>query len=62
VEVVVPDSKNVIKSVTSDSICQIARHWGWNVEQRPVSFSFSPFFVSLSHFLPSFFTMQIRQT
>lgn len=35
--IVVPDSKNVIKSVTSDSICQIAKSWGWKVEQRPVS-------------------------
>lgn len=38
--IVVPDSKNVIKSVTSDSICQIAKSWGWNVEQRAVSFPF----------------------
>lgn len=38
--IVVPDSKNVIKSVTSDSICQIAKSWGWKVEQRAVSFSF----------------------
>jgi branched-chain amino acid aminotransferase len=41
VTVVVPDSKNVIKSVTSDSICQIAQHFGWKVEQRPVSFHFA---------------------
>jgi branched-chain amino acid aminotransferase len=34
--VVVPDSRNVIKSVTSDTICQIAKSWGWKVEQRPV--------------------------
>jgi branched-chain amino acid aminotransferase len=54
VEVVVPDSKNVIKSVTSDSICQIARHWGWKVEQRPVSFSFFSFF-RFSFSFPSFF-------
>lgn len=39
VTVVVPDSKNVIKSVTSDSICQIAKHFGWKVEQRPVRLS-----------------------
>lgn len=38
VTVVVPDSKNVIKSVTSDSICQIAKHFGWKVEQRAVGF------------------------
>ena len=39
VSIVVPDSKNVIKSVTSDSICQIAKSFGWKVEQRSVSFS-----------------------
>lgn len=36
VTVVVPDSKNVIKSVTSDSIQEIAKTWGWKVEKRPV--------------------------
>lgn len=36
VTVVVPDSKNVIKSVTSDSIQEIAKAWGWKVEKRPV--------------------------
>lgn len=35
--VVVPNSKNVIKSVTSDSICRIAEKWGWKVEERSVS-------------------------
>lgn len=35
--IVVPDSKNVIKSVTSNTICEIAKSWGWKVEQRPVS-------------------------
>ena len=37
VTLVVPDSKNVIKSVTSDSICQIAKSFGWKVEKRTVS-------------------------
>lgn len=37
VTVVVPDSKNVIQSVTSDSCCQIASRMGWKVEKRPVS-------------------------
>lgn len=37
VTVVVPDSKNVIKSVTSDSVCGIAKSLGWKVECRPVS-------------------------
>ena len=39
VSIVVPDSKNVIKSVTSDSICEIAKSWGWKVEKRTVSHS-----------------------
>lgn len=34
---VVPDSKNVIRSVTADSICDIARSFGWRVEKRAVS-------------------------
>lgn len=46
---VVPDSKNVIKSVTADSVCDIARSFGWTVEKRAVSFVstvfvFLPFF------------------
>lgn len=38
VTLVVPDTKNAIKSVTSESIQEIGRSWGWKVEQRPVSF------------------------
>lgn len=34
---VVPDSHNVIKSVTSDSVQDIAKSFGWKVEQRSVS-------------------------
>lgn len=34
--IVVPDSRAVIKSVTSSSICEIAKSWGWKVEKRPV--------------------------
>jgi branched-chain amino acid aminotransferase len=37
VTLVVPDSKSAIKSVTSESIQEIGRRWGWKVEQRPVS-------------------------
>lgn len=37
--VVVPDSKNVIKSVTSDSICVLAQSFGWNVECRPIPYA-----------------------
>lgn len=36
--IVVPDSKNVIKSVTSNTICEIAKSWGWKVEQRPIKY------------------------
>lgn len=37
VTIVVPDSKNVIKSVTSNSICEIAsKLFGWKVEMRAV--------------------------
>jgi branched-chain amino acid aminotransferase len=40
---VVPDSKNVIKSVTSESVCGIAKSFGWTVEVRSVSLaSFFP--------------------
>jgi branched-chain amino acid aminotransferase len=34
---VVPDSKNVIKSVTSESACEIGKSLGWKIEKRPVS-------------------------
>ena len=37
VTVVVPDSKNVIDSVTSDSVVEIARSAGYTVEKRSVS-------------------------
>jgi branched-chain amino acid aminotransferase len=35
---VVADSKNVIKSITSNSVQQIARDLGWEVEVRPINF------------------------
>ncbi|KAF2842913.1 branched-chain amino acid aminotransferase II [Patellaria atrata CBS 101060] len=35
---VVPDSKNAIKSVTSDSVCAIAESLGWRVERRSVKY------------------------
>lgn len=34
----VPDSKCVIKSVTSDSVCELARSLGWTVECRPIKY------------------------
>ena len=37
VTLVVPDSKNVIKSVTSESVCDIGKSFGWKVEKRKVS-------------------------
>jgi branched-chain amino acid aminotransferase len=37
VALVVPDSKNVIESVTADSVCEIARSLGWSVTKRAVS-------------------------
>jgi branched-chain amino acid aminotransferase len=32
----IPDSKNIVQSVTSDSIIKIAESLGWNVEKRRV--------------------------
>jgi len=39
VTLAVPDSKNVIQSVTGNSVCEIAKSFGWTVEKRPVCFS-----------------------
>lgn len=44
VTLVVPDSKNAIKSITSDSVCQIARSFGWKVEARPITYEELPSF------------------
>ncbi|KAK1970045.1 branched-chain amino acid aminotransferase [Colletotrichum sublineola] len=44
VTLVVPDSKCVIDSVTSDSIQQIARSFGWKVEKRVIKYSELPAF------------------
>lgn len=41
---VVPDSKNVIQSVTSDSVCEIAQSLGWGVDRRPVAYEELPSF------------------
>lgn len=41
--VVVPDSKNVIKSVTSESACQIAQDvYGYSVDRRPIYYKELP--------------------
>ncbi len=41
---VVPDSKNVIESVTSDSVCEIAKSFGWKVERRSIKYEELPSF------------------
>ena len=41
---VVPDSKSVIKSVTSDSICEIAKSLGWKVDRRSIKYEELPTF------------------
>lgn len=38
--IVVPDSGNIVPSITSDSCCQIAEFLGWKVEKRVVSIHF----------------------
>lgn len=37
-ELVVPDSKQVIESVTSESVCELARSFGWTVAKRPIKY------------------------
>lgn len=44
VTLVVPDSKCIIDSVTSDSIQGIARSFGWKVDRRPVKYGELPQF------------------
>lgn len=46
-KIVVPDSKNVIKSVTSDSVCQIAKSLGWTVECRRIPYEELPEFTEV---------------
>lgn len=38
VKLVVPDSENIVQSITSDSCLKLAASWGWKVERRPVSY------------------------
>ena len=40
----VPDSKNVLKSITSDSVCKIAESLGWKVECRRIKYGELPEF------------------
>ncbi|WPH03800.1 Putative branched-chain-amino-acid aminotransferase [Acrodontium crateriforme] len=44
---VVPNSRNVLDSVTSDSICKIAESWGWKVEKRSVKYEELPTFTEV---------------
>ncbi|KAK2073207.1 hypothetical protein P8C59_007505 [Phyllachora maydis] len=44
VTLVVPDSQNIIESVTSDSVLEIGRSFGWNVAHRKVPYSELPRF------------------
>ncbi|KAL9128619.1 MAG: hypothetical protein Q9175_007489 [Cornicularia normoerica] len=36
--VVVPNSRSIIKSVTSDSVCEIAKSFGWKMECRSIKY------------------------
>ncbi|UNI17135.1 Branched-chain-amino-acid transaminase [Purpureocillium takamizusanense] len=47
VTLVVPDSTSVIDSVTSDSVLQIARSWGWKTEKRPIKYGELPAFTEV---------------
>ncbi|KAF2106760.1 aminotransferase [Lophiotrema nucula] len=42
--VVVPDSKNIVQSITSDSCLELARSYGWKVEKREIPWSECKFF------------------
>ncbi|KAH8588196.1 aminotransferase [Bisporella sp. PMI_857] len=39
VTLIVPDSKNVVQSITSDSCLRIAKSFGWGVEVRKIKYS-----------------------
>ncbi|KAF1982380.1 branched-chain amino acid aminotransferase II [Aulographum hederae CBS 113979] len=47
VTVVVPDSKNVIKSVTSESVCKIGESLGWTIEKRVIKYEELPSFTEV---------------
>jgi branched-chain amino acid aminotransferase len=42
--VVVPDSKNIVQSITSDSCLALAKSFGWKVERREIPWSECKFF------------------
>ena len=39
VTLVVPDSKNVVESITSASACEIGASWGWTIERRSIPYT-----------------------
>ena len=43
----IPDSKSVLRSVTSDSVCEIARSLGWTVEYRSIKYEELPTFTEV---------------
>ena len=45
--IVVPDRRNVIKSVTSDSVCEIAKSFGWKVDCRSIKYEELPSFTEI---------------
>jgi len=47
VTVIVPDSKCIIESITSDSILQIARSFGWKTQKRPITYVELPDFTEI---------------
>lgn len=47
ITMVVPDSKNVIQSVTADSCLDIARSIGWKTERRSIKYEELPSFVEV---------------
>ncbi|KAI0102874.1 branched-chain amino acid aminotransferase II [Nemania sp. FL0031] len=47
VTLAVPDSKNVIQSVTSESILEIAQSFGWKVERRSIKYAELPTFTEV---------------
>ncbi|KAI1178767.1 aminotransferase [Nemania sp. FL0916] len=47
VTLVLPNSKNVIQSVTAESIVDIARSFGWKVECRPTKYAELPTFTEV---------------
>jgi branched-chain amino acid aminotransferase len=51
VKVVAPDSPCIIRSITSDCCLQLAKHYGWTIEKRPVRcIPFHPLYKQLKLF------------